>query len=374
MGSNGMLFSRFFLFTTVFLLPLIAVRADEATDADQDNWLWFSETDLHVRGQGWQETSSPFTRLPDRAQELVRPPVWNLSRDSAGLYLQFTTDAPTLRVRWTLLKERLAMNHMPATGVSGLDLYVRHENKWRFLAVGRPGNDVANDRTLFKDLPAETREFRLYFPLYNGIKSIEIGIPTGYTLEDSPQSDLKPVVLYGTSILQGGCASRPGMAYPAILGRRFDDPLINLGFSGNGRGEPEVAELIAELDPSLFVLDPLPNIAPSEVSEKLTNFVKILREKHPETPILLVESVAYTTSFLIPSRANRYQTSNARLREVFEQLIEEGDENLYYFQSENLLGEDGEDTVDGTHPTDLGFLRMADGLEPAIREILNTHR
>lgn len=366
-----MSFSRFFLFLLISSFS-IALLADEITE-NQETWIWFSDAELQVHGQGWQETSSRFTRLPDRAEEMVRPPVWNLSRDSAGLYFEFTTNAPTLRARWTLLKERLEMNHMPATGVSGLDLYVRHQGEWRFLAVGRPSSSVS-ETTFFKDLPAENRDFRLYFPLYNGLQSIEIGIPSGCTIENIPQNDLQPIVLYGTSILQGGCASRPGMAYPAILGRRFEYPLINLGFSGNGRGEPEVAELIAELDAALFLLDPLPNIAPGEVGEKLTNFVKILREKHPETPILLVESVAYPTSFLIPSRANRYQTSNARLREVFDHFIKEGDENLYYFCSENLLGKDGEDTVDGTHPTDLGFLRMADGLEPVIREILSAHR
>ena len=262
------------------------------------------------------------------------------------------------------------MTHMPATGVSGLDLYVRHKGEWRFLAVGQPHDFPDNETTFFRNLPQESREYRLYFPLYNGLKSLEIGTASEFKITALPASERKPVVFYGTSILQGGCASRPGMAYPSIIGRRIDSPVINLGFSGNGRGEPEVAELVAELDPALFVLDPLPNISPDDVTERLETFVKILREKHPETPILLVESVTYPTGILIESRRTRYTQSNDHLQGLFDRLRKAGDRNIYYHKTENLLGKDGEDTVDGTHPTDLGFLRMADGMEPAVREIL----
>lgn len=357
------------LLFTFLLLPLISRGVDEK--AAKNNWQWQAAPELDIRGKGWDETSSPFARFPARAEDVVRTAVWNLSQDTSGLYIEFSTDAPSLRARWSPLKENLAMNHMAATGVSGLDLYVRHEGEWRFLAVGRPKSFPDNETSFFKNIPAETREFRLYFPLYNGLKSLELGVPAGHELTVLPASDLKPIVFYGTSILQGGCASRPGMSYTSILGRRFDWPVLNLGFSGNGKGEPEVAELIADIDPALFVLDPLPNISSDVVAERLETFVQILRKKHPETPILLVESVTYPSAFLIQSRGDRVRESNAHLKEAFDRLVQAGDKNLYYHTTENLLGDDGEDTVDGVHPTDLGFLRMANGLEPNLLQILS---
>src|SRR5690625_863223 len=149
---------------SVFIIFLLLYQTFAA--AEEENWNWLKAEDLEIKGTGWPDSSETFTRLPNRAKEIVRPPVWNLSRDSTGLYVDFTTESPALRVRWSLLKERLKMNHMPATGVSGLDLYYRHEDKWRFVAVGRPAGPDSNEVTFFENLPEEKREFRLYLPLY----------------------------------------------------------------------------------------------------------------------------------------------------------------------------------------------------------------
>lgn len=370
----GSQFSRVFQIATV-----VAVLSAGAALAAQDNspsastLVWHAlGKEARLEGKGWKETKHPYDRLPARAEGVVRGAVWQLSQHSAGFHYRFVTDATSLSVRWTLRSNRLAMPHMPATGVSGLDLYVRDGGTWQWLGAGRPKSDVKNEASLVKGLQPGKREYLLYLPLYNGVELVEIGLPSGALFEPAPDRDIKkkPIVFYGTSITQGGCASRPGMAYPAILGRRLDWPTINLGFSGNGKTEPEVAGLLAELDPVAYVIDSLPNLSVAEVSERMEPFVAALRASHPQAPIVLVENLMYPDGILVDSRRDKVVEANAVLRALYDRLKAAGDERLYYIPSSVSLGADGDDTVDGTHPTDAGFIRMADGMEPFLREVL----
>lgn len=352
------------------------VAAGEAIDSAQarvdGKTAFYDIRLLGVEGQGWSETASPFDRFPAKAEKTVRGAVWGLSRHSAGLCVRFMTDAREIHAKWELTSARLEMNHMPATGVSGLDLYVKtKDGQWRWLAVGRPGAQT-NQARLVGNIPVGTREYMLYLPLYNGVTEVEIGVPESARLMKAAprESGLKPIVFYGTSITQGGCASRPGMVHTAILGRWLDAPVINLGFSGNGRMEPEVAELIAELDSSVIVLDCLPNISAGDVTARTARCVEIIRQRHPKTPILFVEDRSYTDSFLIESKRVRNETSRAALKAEFEKLKAAGDTNLYYLEGEHLLGDDGEGTVDSSHPTDLGFIRQSEAFAKVLKPIL----
>jgi len=316
---------------------------------------------LTIEGQGWTETEHPYDRLPAKARPLVREAVWNLGRHSAGLRIRFTSDATFITVRWTLTKEELAMPHMPATGASGIDLYARDESgRWIFVANGRP-TGLTNEAE-FK-LP-ESREYALYLPLYNGVSSVELGAyRTRFFKPSEPSSEERDnqVVFYGTSITQGGCASRPGMAATSIAGRRLDVPVINLGFSGNGRMEPELAELLGELDPAVFVLDCLWNMTPEMVSERVEPFVRILREARPNTPIVLVEDSHFM---------DRPTGDGEILREIYGKLKAEGDEHLLFLPNTGMLGGDTEGTVDGCHPNDLGMMRQAEVFVRFLRPLL----
>lgn len=330
---------------------------------------WYDIRLLGVEGQGWRETKAPFDRLPAKAEGVVRAPVWSLSRDSAGLCVRFQTDSTQIRCRWKLNSADLAMPHMPATGVSGVDLYVKHEGRWRWLACGFPRSQN-NEATLASGLPAGEREYLLYLPLYNGVQSVEIGLPKQNTLKQAaPRKHTKPIVFYGTSITQGGCASRPGMVHTALLGRWLDRPVINLGFSGNGRMEKELAKLLAEIDAEVYVIDCLPNIDAAAVAERTLPLIQTIRAKRPTTPIVLVEDRNYTNSFLIASKQKRNQTSQAALRKVYES-IRERDPQISYLPGADLLGDDGEGTVDSSHPTDLGFYRQAQVFERHLRHVL----
>lgn len=349
-----------------------AIDSNHATPSEDDETRWHDIQLLTIEGQAWSDTKSDFDRFPARAEELVRPDAWNLSQQSAGIMARFSTDATTIHARWTLTSASLAMGHMPSSGVSGLDLYVRSEGRWRWLANGIPTGQTSS-LALIENLPKGKRDYLLYLPLYNGVTSVELGIAKEDSIaaaNDRPLDLQKPIVFYGTSITQGGCASRPGMVHTAILGRRFNRPVINLGFSGNGRMETEVVELINEIDAVVYVLDCLPNIEAEEVLARTKLCVDILRTDHPETPILLVEDRTYSNSYLRAFRKERNQSSRAALRKVFDELKAAGDENLYYLEGEHLLGDDDEGTVDSSHPTDLGFWRQAGVFEETLKPIL----
>jgi lysophospholipase L1-like esterase len=262
------------------------------------------------------------------------------------------------------------MPHMPATGVSGFDLYVKHEGQWRWLAVDQPTSQSASAE-LIEGVDPGRREYLLYLPLYNGVDSLEIGVPkTAAFVTQAPRKD-KPIVFYGTSINQGGCASRPGMAYTAILGRRLDCPVINLGFSGNGRMEASVGALLAELDPAVYVIDCLPNMSAALVAERTEPLIRQLRKARPDTPIVLVEDRTYGYAFLKKAARDRHATSRAALKAAYQRLVAEGVKGLHYVPGDALLGTDGESTVDGSHPNDLGMMRLADALDPVLRPLLN---
>lgn len=337
---------------------------------DGEGFFWTDIRNFGIQGKGWKDDSLSFNRLPASAKGVVREPVWNLSSNTAGMYVRFSTNATTIKASWSLTSENIAMNHFAATGVSGLDLYVRQDNgAWHWIGLGRP-DKMENTVSLVEGLDEGTREYILYLPLYNGVHFVKVGVSEGSTIRAVAPDNRKPIVFYGTSITQGGCASRPGMCTTALLGRYFDREIINLGFSGNGRMEPELASLLAELDPLIYFIDCLPNLQAEQVKERVEPFVTILREAHPDTPIVLAEGISYNDAFLLEKRRLRNSHSRKALRIAYENLLAEGNRELYYQISEGQLGSDGEGTVDGTHPTDLGFYRQANVYQLLLERII----
>lgn len=350
-----------------------AIDPAKGKPSDDGKVVWFDALEVGVEGQGWSTgLKHPYDRLPAEAEGVVPDPVWGLSHDSAGMCIRFITDSSSIHARWKLRSGDLAMPHMPATGVSGLDLYAKRDGKWGWIANGRPEKQE-NEAALFKNAPGGPIEYMIYLPLYNGIESLHIGIEPGKSLakgEAYPESHAKPILFWGTSILQGGCASRPGMVYTSIIGRRMLRPTLNLGFSGNGRMDPPLVALIAKLDVAAYVIDCAPNMSPEEITERTEPLVKTLREAHPETPIVLVENIEYQQSWFSEGKKKSHELKNEVLKAAFDRLIAAGVKNLHYIPGTPLLGSDHEATVDGTHPNDLGFLRMADSVEPVLRNIL----
>lgn len=338
--------------------------------------VWHDATKMHVYGKAVKDTYAPFARFPADIDSLVRDGVRYLGRDAAGLYVQFRTDSPSVHVRWKSVK-RLTMSHMSSVGSRGVDLYARRDDGWRFVGSARPALDYhETTRCIVKEMSAGYKEFRMYLSLYDGVSELEIGTEPGY--EFIPESIVKraaPIVMYGTSILQGGCVSRPGMAFTNILGRWLDREVVNLGFSGNAILDLEVAQLMARVEnPAVFVLDNVPNCKPEVILERGEAFVRILREAHPSVPVVFVEMAHYSYDWVSTSSFEVVEARNAAQRTVYERLQAAGYKNLYYVPGALLNGTDGEATVDYVHTTDLGQTRYAQALYPVLKELLATGR
>jgi lysophospholipase L1-like esterase len=333
---------------------------------------WHDVETWGVEGRAWTDLERLrwFDRFPSAAQSQVTPKVWELSRDSAGMMVRFKTDAKAIWAHYVLRSDRLALPNMTAIGASGIDLYGRDENgKLRWVGVTKPDKKEIK-QAIISDLQPTMREYAAYLPLYNGVESLEIGVPPEAKFEGLAPRMEKPLVFYGTSITHGASASRPGMAHTAILGRHLEIPVVNLGFSGNGKMDAAVGEFLVKIDAAAYVIDCLPNMSAAEVRQKCQPLVKLIRAARPETPIVLVEDRRYANSWILPGRKKYNDDNHAALRESYDALIKEGFTKLYYVPGDNLIGDDGEGSTDGSHPSDLGFVRQTAVFEPILREAL----
>lgn len=345
----------------------------ERKQAD-DGLGWHDITQWGVEGRILPDQSRQrwFDRLPGSADGHVTKNVWNLSRHSSGMMARFKTDAKAIHVHYKLLNANLAMSHMPATGVSGVDLYARDDQgKWRWVQVTRPSKQEMKVQ-LISGMKSGFREYAVYLPLYNGVEFLSIGVDPKSNFEPLPPRE-NPIVFYGTSITHGACASRPGMVHTAILGRRFDAPVVNLGFSGNGKMDAEVGDYLVQLDASVYVIDCLPNMNAQLVSERCIPLVKQIRKTKPDTPIVLVEDRRNTNSWILPGRQAHHTANHQALRAAYEELKKEGVPGLYYIEGDHLYGDDGDGATDGSHASDLGFMRQAEIFEPVLREALGSN-
>lgn len=333
-------------------------------------WHDVSTWDIEGRGWGDWERQRWFDRLPAKAEGSVTEKVWNLSRSATGMVARFETDATTIWVDYTLRGAQLNGVNTTPIAYSGLDLYARDsEGKWRWVkAIGPKSQTLKGE--LVGGLAPGRREYALYLPLRNGVETLSIGVAAGVELTPLAPRETAPIVFYGTSITHGASASRPGMVHTAILGRWFDRPVINLGFSGNGRMDAAVGELMVHLDAAVYVIDCLPNMNAAMVREKCLPLVKQLRAAQPDIPIVLVEDRRNTNTWILPARDAHHTANHVALRECFDQLKSEGVEDLYYIPGDHLLGLDGEGATDGSHPNDLGFMRQARVFEPILRQAL----
>lgn len=335
---------------------------------------WYGESPEMIEaieGRGWGDIG--FNRLPASAEGVVRAPVWNLSRQTAGLMLRFTSNSPEINVSYTPTGN-IQMPHMPATGVSGVDLYTKDESgSWLWIrGEYKFGEKVSYKFQVDHDLNVQ-QEFYLFLPLYNGLRELEIGVPKEMDFVFTPKRSEKPLLVYGTSIAQGACASRAGMAWTNILAREMNMPMINLAFSGNGRMEKEVINLLTQLDPAVFVIDCLPNLGggftADEVMEKMIFAVNSIRLKYPDTPILLTEHAGYSDGLVFEPRAEIYENLNSWLQESIKTLEDSGVKKIYTLTKDEI-GMGVDDFVDGTHPSDLGMAKYASAYARKLKVIL----
>lgn len=342
----------------------------------ETRWLTPNDSPLELRGLPWYQENgaSDLYRMPSRVKDAIPPAVWNLSRSPSGSRIRFKTDSRSIRIR-AEYPGPPSMKNMHAFGQSGIDLYLDGVY-WGTVTPDEKLNIKQPGESDILSLPAgaaKMREVTLYLPLYQPVKLHAIGIDSTAKLERAaPFSTPKPIVFYGTSITQGGCASRPGMSYQAILARKLNVDHVNLGFSGNGKGEPAVANAVAEIDAAMFVLDfAQNNRVVDSLREVYEPFLNTLRGKHPNLPILVITPIASSREAWGGEAGPRLDAMRELIRSVAAKRIAAGDRNLQIVEGTDLLGPDRADgLVDGTHPNDLGFFWMAEGLIPRIRQML----
>jgi hypothetical protein len=301
----------------------------------------------------------------------VRTPVWELSKSSAGISIRFSTNSTNLKVKWEVLNN-LSMDHMPDTGIKGVDLYFKNGQEWQYINTGRP-QGFKNEYKLIENMSEEMKEFRIFLPLYDGVKNIEIGIdPTSIIIKPN-KNPRKPIIFYGTSITQGGCASRPGMVHTNIMSRQLDVDVVNFGFSGNGRMEQPIADIISSVEPSLYIIECMPNmIKPKFITARTIPLVNTIRKQNPETPIVFIDLFKSPITILNEKTRSENNALDDALKVEFEKMIKNGYNNIYLIETPKLDHIDHEGTVDAIHFTDLGFQNYADFLISQLmaRELL----
>ena len=327
---------------------------------------------LQITGMAYDTPLAEYSRLPEQLRGEFRESLLSLGVNSAGIAVRFRSDSPVIAASWRV-RNNFSMNHMPDTGIRGLDLYTLDGDKWKYIGTAKP---VAKESmsAFIRNGDSVMREYIAYLPLYDGVESLEIGVEPDAFLGKpiNPalifSTERKPVIFYGTSITQGGCASRPGMAYPAILGRMLNRETINLGFSGNARMDKAIAKAINMVDFHTLVLDCLPNMNAQMVRDSAEYFIRTILSANPGKNFIMVENPRFPHLFIDSKNAAEIKEENEVWRSLYEKFRKEGYRNIKFVRGEGLIGDDNEATVDGVHLTDLGFQRFSESLVKFLRD------
>ncbi len=337
--------------------------------------MWFEpdREPFRLAGFPWYRQDGVFRRLPVTAPVTLPEAVDQLADNTAGGQVAFQSDSTHVAIQVDLAG-MADMNHMPSTSQCGFDLYVGQPHRQRFHNVAKyDHHQTSYEILLFEHPDREMRTFTLNFPLYQGVKRVRIGLAPKAQIAPPPAWDSTGrIVIYGTSITQGACASRPGLAYTNILSRALNTEIINLGFSGNGRGEGDIIRLVADVpDPRLFVLDYEANSNYDGLVETLPQAISIVRDKHSRVPILIVSRIAFAGDITHPDSLQERRRCRDMQAQLVQSVRDSGDQLTHFLDGSIVLGPDADEcTVDGVHPNDIGFMRIARGLEPEIRRIL----
>lgn len=344
---------------------------------------WYNPMDSdnpYICGRAWnKETGKTFNRLPDRMKALLPQNIWELSKQTAGLSIRFTTNSKNITVKYQTSFVGDGYRNLTALNHSGVDLYAMdvHGGKhwigshmqWNFNkdSVTISYRDITNNTFIERGL-----EYELYLPGYNGIKTLKIGVDNSSSFKFLHQSEERPIVIYGSSIVQGASPSRPGLMFANTVARELDYPVVNLGFSGSALMEPSVFDVISEIDAKAFIIDPIPNcnmLPKDEIISRALAGIKKIRSKS-QAPILMVESCMSPDSIYNNKLYQTYVNADNSYHEAYKQLVKEGVKNLYYMPHSDIKFSESS-MIEGTHPNDIGNRQYADAYEKKIGEMLS---
>lgn len=332
--------------------------------------------DIHVYGLNWFNEDKRYVRFPKSSDEMIKNLVeglYYLVEQPSGCMLAFYSDTSSLKIK-VKLGHTFNMAHMAFTGQGGCDLYIgtKREDLTFFRTSSYNITQKEYEFTYFSNWKKQQRLFLINLPLYAAVEDLEVGIDDDATISPSNQLFNKGrVVCYGTSITQGGCASRPGMSYTNALSRRMGYEFLNFGFSGNGRGQPEVAELLSSIENvSMFILDYEANATLTMLQNTLDNFINIIRARYKTVPIIVLSKIRMSVETHLEDSKKAENKSRMFQKKIVEEH-QQYDNNIYFYDGHKLLGHyTTEATVDGCHPTDLGFMLITEKLEKYLKKLL----
>lgn len=346
-----------------------------------DNIKWYRPCLPAFRTAGFAFGDEGYHRLPKSSFTMLKktnPAILMLANNTSGGQLYVRTNSSVLQIK-VVLRDTAVLCHMTATGQCGFDCYIKKDGAYQFVNAVKYDKELKSYQfTMFENLQKTQRDILLNFPLYGGVEQLLIGLDDDAAFKTPPSfAQEGRVVVYGTSITQGGCASRPGMSYTNLLSRALDIEFINLGFSGNGNGEPEIVKLVASVTHArLFVIDYEANAGVNGVLEQTFDGVlNAIRAVYPAVPILVLSIINMPS--LLNTQAQRTALAQRRMlmQNNLASRTANGDSNLYFLNGAELLGEDWHEcTVDGVHPNDLGFYKMACALKAPIQKILSANK
>lgn len=371
------------LLISLFVFSTLGLLSSNAQDFTDINTLKFYDG-MQFRLINYAFNKSLDSRIPKDIDPNVRPTLLERASCTSGKAIRFATNSTAVGVRYNLLTN-MHMMHMADTGIKGTDLYILDDDgTWQFVNCNRPlspsaaadipTEDLVQSKVYVDKLDGKMHEFMIYLPLYDGVRWIEIGVDSTATISqpqvESPKCNGK-FVFYGTSILQGGCACRPGMVATSILQRDYDIECVNLGFSGEGKMDNYMAEALATIpDVLAYVIDPIPNCTKNMCDSLTYDFINILRKARPNVPIFMVEGQEYSYEKYSSFYSKYLPQKNYEFHKNYLKLKADNPKNLYYIDRKDLYGPNHEGTVDGIHLTDIGFYFYAQKMKPYLDAIL----
>ena len=336
------------------MLAATAACAAFAADFKDEDYDWYTGDDLPLEGKAFKDTDGYFTRIPASYKEKVTPQVLGMSYHSTGMTLRFVAQSDKVAIKWKTKNtwEWTADHYMCICVHSEMDYYLREpgSDKWSYrqqLAVDKDGVG----RQLMQWLRPGTVVL-VHLPVRGVVESLELGVPKGgakYTAAPAHTLAAKPIVHYGTSIVHGGCVTRPGLVFTSQAARQADVEVVNLGFSGAGRMEMAMAEMLAEADASCYVLDCLWNMDMKMTEERYEPFIRALRKARPDVPIVMCEKCS----------TDDWDSDGSKfVRSLYARLVAEGWRNLTLLPAKEMMPLDPDLTLDHIHPNDAGSRYM----------------
>lgn len=355
---------------------LLGCSSTASAQDDKPALKYVDAQELRIINKGWEDTGRKYGRIPTYLQDSVRDVLWERSQCSSGIAVRFATNSSRIGVKYQLLWNT-HMLHMADTGLKGTDLYILEgDSVWRHVNTNRPNADKNKmcEKIYVENMDEGMREYMIYMPLYDGVEDLWVAVdsnaiitPGNYNIIDSN----KKIIAYGTSILQGGCASRSGMAATNIISRALNCEVVNIGISGEGKMDYCMARAMAQIpDADVFLIDPIPNCTEMMCDTLTYDFINIIRKARPDIPIVMVEGPIYPYARYDKSLGAYLPRKNEAFRRNYEKLMAENPNNLYYVDCVNLDGVEDDGTVDGIHLTDLGFKYYAEKLIPVLQPLI----